>query len=566
MGERGTSPIDTVKILIQHKTIPNAAAADSGWIYADSYYDFVVEADDGSAVKWGATNTADELNPAYYDGYVTARITAEDTRGNPTRHVFFWFDTSDIPAGYKIDSSYLLVNTQKATTLNFSSGGYMAARADTVGADYGMLLNAANGDTVDSSDLCFLDLSQTELRRDNYTLWEPTLAARDDCHDFGPRGEEYNPGWDVAAGNAMNLDVTAAVQAVVDAGQQARGIIFYVYFTGTASNQYALMCGDNASNVTKGNPTLTIHASSKRGPKDWDKTTVPIIFGADDGFNEHMWMAEFMTDAGYPFAEYAPYSGYDGGAPEFTLVQRDSMINNPLVSFVMHSKTHQGLGIISGNELNYELARDWMHIEGVFTDEPDTTILLDMSWPGRPTQDETYSITAISAMIDNGYQSSRAVSNVWAPKAGEMTYAGLDNYVNLYTVQATIVDGIFGDVGDGWSEATIIENLTDYIDKCGTDHGRAPLIIYAHSPTYDDCTWSNLQAVIAKVESMANVDFMSYRGMIEWRMRGCPFLAPSAVTVANGASATNETSAAFYDSVYTADSDANMLKVWIGPK
>lgn len=567
-----SAEVDTTKLLVRHQSLPNTAADDSTyddgtpWIRADGYYDTITEGDAGAAVRWATVRTSTPTVPWWeINGPRMGRLLDEDNQGVTPYGMFVAFKVGT-PTG-KVERAHILINAQLFQDFNFSAGGYVVARLDTVVADYSMVLTGS-GDTTDGSDLGWMNTSFNQVNVDLAEAWSPTLATRDDTHDFGPRGEPFSASYDVLRTNAMNLDVTWPVQLGIDSGlfeQTAGWAIFHIYAIDMTTSNYATMASDDAGRATKGNPAFELVTSSRRGAKDWGTTNVPVVFGADDGFDDHAWMADLLTGNGHPYVEYAPGNGFVHSIPlgQMSAEQADSIMANPLVDLIMHSRDHDGTATLTLHEMDYQMARDWLFYR--FTAPRDTTTLRYYAWPGAGGDPNTYSIRGIDRMIANNYQGARATTTTWSDSTGQMTFLGLDNYVNLYVVAPIGAQTIFGTSATPFTEAQIKEALTTQIDLMVTDYGRSALIIYAHSPDYDGANYPNVEYFRDLIESIPNVDFKSFTEVMDWRLRGAEFVAPGDVTVANGATLQNETAAAMYDSVKTADSNARMDSVWVAP-
>jgi len=69
-------------------------------------------------------------------------------------------------------------------------------------------------------------------------------------------------------------------------------------------------------------------------------------------------------------------------------------------SFIVHSVTHQLLGSMTSDELDYQLAREW--ILSTITDPPDTVGLNNFAWVGGGYP--RFSYLSIERLIANGYK------------------------------------------------------------------------------------------------------------------------------------------------------------------
>ncbi len=580
----GTGPsggADTTRIIVGHSTYPiSSVAMDSTtggerWLFADTHYDDVRRADDGTAVRWGCTRVSAPTVP-----FVTAQAGGQEANAgeanrpsHPVYSMFIAFNLADIPAGSRVENASVMINSGRFGGGIDLTTGYIAARLDTVAADYAMIATST-GDTIDGSDLCYLNTSYSQVDRDPPGVaWTPPLALRDDWHDFGISSVRYAPGYDVEDLGTVRLDVTDAVQQWVDRGNPFGGwAIFWIYRVGAGTTNETWMYGDAAVHNTKGSPTFTATVTSKRGQKAWGRVHVPILLSVDDGHAIHAKYLDIVRAGGGIYSEVANYSAWhSAGGALLNQAQRDSIWAANQAAFVPHSRTHTGLGTFgTDNEIDYELTRDWLLLDDVITgfDASDTLGLLDFAWPGGGSDAANYSFRGVSRLVENGYKSSRAAAQAgWSAAIGARTTIGLDVYVNTMNLESYHASAIFGS-GTALSAAAMRDTVMDYIDDAWTTGGRSPASFYWHNNAggAEQGSYALVSALVDLINDSEGMGFMSLPQARAFRLAGQSYIAPASITEANGATLREATSAARYDSVYTADSDDNMLRVWVGPK
>lgn len=571
LGQGAVEP-DTMRILVRHLSLPNMAACDSfdddgvPWILPDGRYDTIIEADDGSAVRWGCLyrSTPDEPFFNANGGYATR--TAEDNRPHPIYTTLLAFNIGCLPSGCRIENAHIALNEQRFGTDVDLSTGYIAARLDTVAADYAVI-GCGSGDTGDGSDRCFLDAGYLYTDTARGTRWAPPLSARDDWHDFGPSSGRLRPTGAINNMGTLKIDVTDALQQLVDRGNPFSGwALFWVHPTGTPIGIISFMFGDGPLQCPGGNPALSITCSSERGDRPWGAVHVPIVVGVDDGHEIHARYRDIFAAAGKRYTEFAPYSAFQSiGGALLGPAQRDSINETALVDLALHTRTHTGFGTIDDDHrLDYELARDW--VLDAFTDPRDTTTLVDFAWAGAGADTANYSIQGVSRIIANGYRSARTATATWSRSLGAMTPLGLDNYANMYAIPAMNWSAIFGRAATPFTVATMRDTLMDYIDMAWTDQGRAPLVIYGHAgQPNENGTYEMVHALVERVGELPGVDFMGFGDAVAWRRSGQSAVPPMYVMNDIGAPQKIRTSAAMYDSVLATDGDMGMLSVWLPP-
>lgn len=583
-----------IRVLSRTTTFPNSAAVAAGYVEADSsYYTHYNKGAAGEAVRWGYfyKGSPDSVYyaPTANNDYriMTTAISVEDdiVWQSVSFFGFLWFDCTGLEPGMKVRSSGFVANAGLFASQIVNAGCFLAARLDTNSADYGMLTGNSAGRFA-NNDAARFDVTFNKLDKGAGTDWSPTLANRDDRHDFGPRSNNVIGPGTYTTGTAIYFDMTDAVQLACDMAIETpailtRGFLVHVYgfipVSGTARNFE--FCAGNYPGIGtsgKGNPVFVAEGTTLRGPQRWDGIPAPVIAIFDDVYSQQVDYAHAMFDSGLAF-DVAPYRN-----GMFLRAWVDSMeATGANANYLMHSRTHASLGGLTGAALDPEITRKWALEEFSTFTATDTLGLLDYAWPAGGGTPNT-SIEALSRLIDFGFRSSRGTQVNWTATEVAMshdTWLSWDGFVNLYMIAAPNAGIVFEVGGAEANAAQMADSLDDLIDQAATDYGHAPVILYGHNYAMDHISGDNLRTFIGLVNARPHAGFMSYNDALAMRLAGEPFLAPGDIAewtsagvyapVMTGAGIDSnmiQTMAAQQDSVYEADANANLLQMWIGPK
>ncbi len=578
----GAAKEDTIRIVSRDKLFPNSAALVAGYmVAADTVGAVINQGTAGQGVKWGhvykgSASTVYYDASAPYQNYIlraTNALREDDHAIQSSNYVgFIWVSANGLKAGYRVESASLMFNVAAYESFIVPSNGFFAVRLDTITADYAMVATtvAVYGADTDTSRM---DISYNEVDASGNKGWAPALDARQDRHDFGPRSDNVIGPGTYAAGTCLPLNVTDAVQqaldnAVADPTIITRGFIFMLYGSVTQTDSPTFSAGDyegyvgRGTNKGNGCPTFKAVTTSKRGPKAWGSGDVPFVMTFDDDWDAHVGYADAMWAAGRTFTAVTYNSGFVGNA------SYDSLLSPNLsrTTIVHHSSNHPGIGGLTGSSLNEQVTRSTYYTGSAWTNPPGNAAVQHYAWPVDGVS-QIYGLPAVSMMIDHGYLSSRAASvkaDSTSP-VGSIRYLSWDNVSNIYLVGSLFATAIFQNGGNPAAWAYIREEMTDAIDACYTNYGKGALVVYAHKAS-DGITTDNLTIALAVADTLNCTQAMDYADVVSRRLSGSAFLDPATITEANGYTFGEETTAARYDSLRTANDDDNMLRVWIAPK
>lgn len=556
---------DTLRILIRDLAFPNVTAADSGWVLADAAYDTIIEGASGRFLRYGGVSAASpdaiNFNP---NGTYTSRA-SEDDRTPPPSHMFIWFDTSALPPDCRVLDAGICLNVMRYSINNLASG-YVACRLDTLTSDYALVASESP-----NSDPAWLNTTWNHVDAGAGIPWTPALAARDDWHDFGPRGAVNEVGGILGDGSVdasnwgIRLDAADPIQQVVDNGNQGRGMLFVVYSAGNPTLITSWSCGNTAPRIARGNPCLTITAVRERGSKPWNGVRVPIVMSIDDGDSSHARFHHIMSEAGHGYSEVVMGDFWRGGTPAITKAQLDSINEDPRMDIVLHTLYHSALGELdTDHQIDFELARGW--VDTLFTHPRDTLTLKDFAWPAASDGNihEALSLQGISRLVANGYRSARGTRvTTWNNAVGPYTPLGWYAHVNMFALGTISSAAVFGSWGGELTGTALEDSLKDIIDSSYTDYGQAPVILYWHdSNDVPDDGWPNtgvrpdqLRDLVEIVDRTSYLDFMTIGQVVDLRLDGAEFLYPDPSFAPS-----------MYDSMIVVAGDLNFLQVWVAPK
>lgn len=536
-----------------------------GWITADGSFDIINESNDGTDVRYGYVKRA-EPGRVYFDlggrdFLITGRgaVPEDDFSWDDNASLaFIWFNLRGIPENSRIEDATIHLNVASWTTLTIPAGEGVFARLDTLATDAQVF--EATVVAEGGADPGRFDFSWDKIVHATSTNWSPSLERRLDRHDFGPRSDSgiLGPVLGAPAGTPFRINVTDALQQLVDDGSASRGALFMLYGTRGVGN-FSFAAGHDLVRVggAGGCPQLTVRLSTERGPKPWGGVRVPFVLTFDDNYDAQMAYFTAVESAGERYV----------AATCEACMRNDSFdslntANPGSIEYLAHSRTHSLLGEMTSADLNRELERDWFMDPEVFSDPPDTGSIVHFVWPGG--EGTKYGFEALSKMITYGYVSARATH--FRPyeicPIGDLSYLSWDEPVNLYSIVAPNFGLIFKEDGVPSDWAFLKEELVDLVDSCYSDHGKAALILYGHN-TLDGATAANISLAYAVVDSLSITKAMSYSEVVQARQ--APFMDPAQIVQSRGFSRAQELTAARYDSVRWANSDENMLKVWIEP-
>jgi hypothetical protein len=580
----GGAPADTIRIVSRDRLFPNTAARAAGYVTAaDTVGAIINQGSAGQAVRWGHVNKGAPTT-VYYDAsspyqnyYISCAIARpeDDTAWQATAALgFIWVSANGLTNGDKIESAYLMFNVAAFESFIVAADCYVAARLDTNSADYAMVASSIVGYGADT-DTARMDISWDEVDATANTAWVPDLDDRTDRHDFGPRSDTVIGPGTYAAATCLRLNVTDAVQQVSDNGTLGRGMLFVIYGAPFAQTDIALFAaGDYGPYVgagqAKGCPTFIATATSRRGPREWGGVArAPLVFTFDDQYPVQSGYFSALEALGKTF----DVAVYRNAVNVFTWVDSLYTLKPDPFYLIHHSYRHPSVGGLTGAALDSQLTRAWMPVEFTGFTAADTLGVVDWAWPGGGAA-PVKSLAAASRCVDFGYRSARGFNAGWLlgqPGFEYETYLGWGNWANPYAIKATGAPALFG-VGAANSEAQLAEELGDLIDLHYTDYGKAPIIIYGHK--YDAAPADYISpAALTYLTNLAatlnSTEVMSYSDVLSLRLNGAVHKTPAQVVAGRGVSADSnaiQTFAAHMDSAYTADSDANYLQMWIGPK
>lgn len=576
----GVTKVDTVRVLSRDKRYPNNAAVTAGYVEEDiDYYTHYNRGAAGVAVRWGANyrnapDTPEYVTTANSDYRIRVQVTRpeDDFAWQSTaRNGFLWFDCTGLEPGMEVLDAGLIFNVSAYSNPTIPAGGFLAARLDTVTKDYRMLNSRTVGAGYSAgNDTARFSVTWNAVDFDHTAAWVPAMTARTDRHDFGPRSDTVLPAGSYTQGQCLRLDVTDAVQqacdnAVEDPAILDRGLLFLIYGSTTGTEVTFDISAGNFSGVEsvgKGAPVFVCEAVTRRGAKAWGSGDVPFVMTFDDNWDAHVDYASTMWAAGLKFTAVTYNSGFVANA------SYDSLLSPNLsrTTIIHHSKNHPGIGALTGASLEEQVERSTYYTGAPWTTPPGNAAVQHYAWPVASGQ-QTYGILPISSFVTHGYLSARAASVKAASTSpvGTIAFLSWDNVSNIYAVGSVFASSIFQDTGSPAAWAFIREEMTDAIDVCYTDHGKGALVVYAHK-TSDGVTAANLALALAVADTLNCAVAMDYDDVISRRRAGSAFLDPAAITEANGYTAAEAATAARYDSLRTANSDDNMLQVWIAPK
>ena len=547
----------------------STGAADSTWFREETWYDTVAEASDGSTIMYGyiaGGASADVVQLSDMQRVLFYGLNSEDDRmwSVNTRLGLIWFALPGLKQGMRIEEAYINFTNKAAT--NVQDGEWAYVRLDTVIADYVI----RDFDSADTGDAGRFEVTFDDLIKTGGTEWVPPLQpaaaadywGRGDFHDFGPRSEKFliGPLIEQATGTAIRIDVTEPLQQHVDNGDAAEGALFIIYGTNNGSTvDVKINCGSITSiaNSLGGNPALHVVATSRRGGRPWDGQRVPFAMTFDDLRPIHADYMATTAPRGLDVSLSANRNNFLGQA------WVDSIYSlHPGNFYIMnHGYNENLLGENTGATLNGMIEKDW--IPTLFTTVPDTTNM-DYVWAGGIGT--VFSFEALSKLVSYGYRSARGTSQFYYSTCpiGDTSYIAWDWPVNIYATNSISTNLIFEDDGALAEWAYIKENMMDLADIYYSDRGKSALLLYGHNLAADHVSPANYEVALAVADSLNCVTATDYGAVISMRMSA--FMDPADITETNGYTAAEELTAARYDSLRTANSDDNMLEVWLEPK
>jgi hypothetical protein len=588
--------VTTARIWSRNTTFPNTSARDASYITATDTVGATVnsalaQSNVAQSVRYIDVYKGDPTNvqvAAAWDGYrlFTTGTTGEDNiTWNASQHItFVWVSANGLTNGHKIDSAYLLINAD-AFGWTVGAGSYIAARLDTVSTDYRITVGSSVGHGA-SNDYARMGASWDEVDDSLNLAWSPTLDARNDWHDFGPRSDNVIGPGTYARGTCFRINVTDAVQQASDNGTLGRGLLFVIYSVGNTTN-WGFSGGLNATFVGrtadgtgygKGDPTFIAKATSRRGQRPWSGIRVPVAFQFDDAYNAQVGYFRALSDSGLIFSAAACSSNVYSHTWADSLYQ----LRPSNFYFINHTRAHQSLGALTAGQLAFNMNRTWFPQR--LTGFPDTLAVVDYALAGGGGVDANAAVYC--ALVANGYRSMRSGGYDWNTTTQGAGFAhdtrlSWDGYVAKYQIHSYNSRFIFG-ASSNTAEATqaqIKENLTDYIDSYYTDYGKSALVLYSHwyteSTPYDWLSESNLRYFIGLTRQLNSCEIVNYRDLISQRLLGATVYTPAQVNtaaraglVATADSAAIRKMSAKQDSVRLTDPTAysNLLQIWVGPK
>jgi len=574
-GAGVTVPVDTFRLLVQDQDWVNQNAIDEGWIEGDSYYDQINEsADLEDEMKWGCIDGNNPDSPRYGAnsfGPIT-RFTAEDNAGQPYFLAFYAFRVDGLTSGHRVENAYVMINGQDFVTLDFTSG-FIAVRLDTHVLDYQMITS-----TPPELDPSFMNITWNEVDAGGNVAWSPTMADRDDMHDWGPRGVIQYPGRVLPINGPVRIDVTDPIQQALDNNLFAETngwAIFVLYHSGTSVGNMSWGISYTASRADGGNPCLTVETTSKRGPEPWGGGGIPFVLTFDDNYPEQQTLFQIMQAYNFQISTLITGALVLAGSPSYMDIDSLEAANPGEIKYVHHTLTHPGLGDLSLVELDPELGRYWIDSDAWFpTVDIDTTAVIDFAWAGSGV--EQYGIVALERMIDYGYRSSRASGTRWTDyqATGLTTYFSWEDPVNMMLYQA---DFNVWEIGTAErTNAEIEEYITDRIDWLYTEQGKAAFMAFTHSYSMNKITPANLSYALNFINNRNGIQVMDFDDCIS--IRDGDRIAPSDIAIFNGGSLEMQktlvsvdslaigNSAAKYDSLISLGGHDNLLEVWVNGK
>jgi len=586
--KQGSAAVDTFDFLVRDSRYPNTASQAEGFTVSDStHYDIFNSGTDGAAVRWGwvyqAQPTTVQASTSAWSDYTnwTRTYGTEDdnTWDGSQRFFFVWFNIDGLLTGQKVEEAYLVFNSSGATSPDASEK--MWARADTVSADYRILDGTSAGYVGSNNDYARFCASWDELDESTSTAWSPLLDDRDDYHDFGPRSNTYiNLGSAYAVGDVFRLDVTDAMQQVIDNGETERGVLFVIYGTTNTASGIAIAAGISSTLASRGgNPLLYGRVTSRRGAKPWSGVRVPASFTLDAAYAVQTGYYDAFKSAGYTFdaALDSISLTYDSGAREWP----DSayVIDPTSIDFQSQGTIHASIAKIGPDSLATEMSRQWW--DDFFSGSFDTTRIVDWSWGSGPQGNPYKDREAVYAMVDWGYRSARDGGPNWLAGTegfGGRTPLSWDNPTNLYLMRGESLEFVMTDIvppGTGTAPAdtaTIYDRLLDYVDIYYTDYGKSALLFYGHNYNYNSSaeflTAENFAYICELSDRLNCFEVVPHRSIVSQRLSS--FMAPAAVETFTGwtqkDSTVAKTVAAQQDSLYSADGAGQLMKLWITPK
>lgn len=584
---------DTFRIWSRNTAFPNTAAKDAGYITAADTVGATInsalaQSNVVQAIRYCEVNKQDPTNVQVanaWDGYrlLSTGTATEDnfTWSAGQRIAFVWASTNGMGLAKGSNSVHLLINAD-AFGFTVGAGSYIAARIDTVSADYRITVGSSVGHGS-SNDYARMGASWNEVDDSLDLAWSPALDSRNDWHDFGPRSNNVIGPGTYARGTCFDLDLTDGFQQVLDNGTVSRGVLVVIYSVGNTTT-WGFSAGMNATFVGrtadgtgygKGDPTFIAEATNSRGAQRWRGERVPVSFQADDSYNVQVGYHRALETFGLQFSAAACSSNV------YARPWPDSLYAVKPASFyvINHSRSHGSLGALTAGQLAFNMNRTWFpqHFAGI-----DTAAIVDYALPGGGGVDENANVAA--ALVANGYRSMRSGGFEWnvttqGPGYEHDTRLAWDGYVSKYQIHSLNARYIFG-ANNNTQEAdtnAIKEALTDLIDRYYTDYGHAALVLYAHwytqSTPYDWTSEDNLRYFFGLVRRLNSCGMVNYGDLLNQRFAGAVPLTPSQVNaaaraglVATADSAAIRKSSAHQDSLVTRVGGYDSLKRgWLGP-
>jgi hypothetical protein len=572
--------VDTLRILVRDSALPNTAAVTAGYVKADATYDVITQGSRGQAVRWGhvrkntpTTVYYDTSAPyqSYYVSFAEARNEDDYTWQADAYLGFIAINTSGMVPGQKVEQFDLIMNVAAFETFIIPAGEYFACRLDTVAADQAMVLSSITGYAADT-DTARMDISWDEVDATRNTLWNPDLDLRTDRHDFGPRSNNVIGPGSYTAGTSLKLDMRDAVQQASDRGEVGPGkwLIFVPYGSSGLIDPAFFAAGDYAawtgSTTGRGCPVAVIRTTSRRGPRTWDGVTpVPMAVILDDQYPVQSSYFTALEAGGKQF----DIAVFRNGVNSYTWVDSLYVLKGNLFGLVHHSRTHPSLGGLTADQLKPELSRKWFPEEFTGFVAVDTLGIVDTAWPGGGSV-PSKSALAMSEMVEFDYRSSRGYGGGWVATdvgAEYESWLSWSGYTNVYNVRAVNLSNLM-------NAADMADEIGDYVDLAYTDYAKSALIFYGHRNTTnpaDGITPAKLTSAITITDALNSTQILPYEDIIGMRLNGADFVRPQTASagarnVATVDSVTIRKTAAVLDSLYAADSDPNLLQMWVGPK
>jgi hypothetical protein len=544
---------ETLSYIVGSKEYPNTEAESNGWVSSDmNDYDVRLRSDDGQSIKWGTAYRNAPNNRLIGSVGVEYRIITSPCGGEESFNwgsahyiAFLWFSLEGVSKGDQIANAFICANGASfGSNIEFDAGEYVRARLDTVPEDYRML-NHTFPDAVGggSTDSCRVDIAWNYAIVDSTVTFDPTLNSRNEWLDFGiPTGK-----WDdatISTGEGFRLDVTDALQAVVDRGHADRGALFAIYLVGTFAGTLQIAAGDWPSlTAANGAPVLVFDTISRRGQRVWDSDKHPVALCWDDNANNQPQFFDKMEG----YTDRVTFMTYGTEAASVAWDDSLYLVKSSKMDLVHHSWDHTTYGSVTGGALDVQLSKSWMGTEYAGL---DTTQIIYTAWPGNPAMLPQKSIEAVKRIIDFGYLGARATTMTGTP-IGDDIPLRWDQPTCLYNIYAFSGSAIFSDGGAPGDKAYIAAQLRTWVDRSYRD-GMAPTIIYVHDYGRDRATPAGVEDLVEVINETDFLELVPFSDLVDMRRSGCSFIDPSTTSLAS----------AVWDSIY----DDGYTDTWIEAK